>query len=110
MKFDMGTSTLSDLGKRTTGSTDDLGALIQQLIAAAAPLEGKFNGAGRAVFDAFKDNADEITAALNGSLRGILGGQAGMETAFTTGMQEQVDNAHQNLSAANFEGARFGGR
>ncbi|MGW0737021.1 hypothetical protein [Streptomyces sp. NPDC002851] len=110
MKFDMGTSTLSELGRRTTGSSDDLGALIQQLIAAAAPLEGKFNGSGRAVFDAFKENADDITTALNGSLKAILGGQSGMDTAFTSGMHEQVDNARQNLGAANFEGARFGAR
>ncbi|MFC7306831.1 hypothetical protein ACFQVC_21685 [Streptomyces monticola] len=110
MKFDMGSTTLSELGRRTTGSSDDLGGLIRQLIAAAAPLEGKFNGAGRAVFDRFKENADEITDALNGSLHAILGGQSGMDTAFTTGMQEQADNANQQMSAANFEAARFNGR
>ncbi|NBE53830.1 hypothetical protein [Streptomyces boluensis] len=110
MKFDMGSTTLSDLGRRTTGSGDDLASLIRQLVAAAAPLEGKFNGAGRAVFDNFKDNADEITAALNESLSGILVGQSGMDTAFTTGMQEQTDNANQHMGAANFEAARFNGR
>ncbi|WP_328631371.1 hypothetical protein [Streptomyces sp. NBC_00356] len=109
MKFDMGSTTLSTLGKSTSGSSDDLGALIQQLIAAAQPLEGKFNGEGKATFDAFKANADDITAALNGSLSSILGGQSGMDTAFGTGDQEQSDNAQQNMGAANFDAARFSG-
>ncbi|MCX5529786.1 hypothetical protein OG785_04315 [Streptomyces sp. NBC_00006] len=109
MKFDMGSTTLSTLGKSTSGSSDDLGALIQQLIAAAQPLEGKFNGEGKAMFDAFKANADDITAALNGSLSSILGGQSGMDTAFGTGDQEQSDNAQQNMGAANFDAARFSG-
>ncbi|MFZ3566787.1 MULTISPECIES: hypothetical protein [unclassified Streptomyces] len=109
MKFDMGSTTLSTLAKSTSGSSDDLGALIQQLIAAAQPLEGKFNGEGKAMFDAFKANADDITAALNGSLSSILGGQSGMDTAFGTGDQEQSDNAQQNMGAANFDAARFSG-
>ncbi|EFL00810.1 MULTISPECIES: hypothetical protein [Streptomyces] len=109
MKFDMGSTTLASLVKSTGGSSDDLGALIQQLIAAAQPLEGKFNGNGKAVFDAFKLHADEITAELNGSLSSILGGQSGMDSAFGAGDQEQGDNAHRNMGAANFDAARFRG-
>ncbi|MFZ3560816.1 hypothetical protein [Streptomyces sp. BH055] len=109
MKFDMGSTTLSTLAKSTSGSSDELGSLIQQLIAAAQPLEGKFNGEGKAQFDAFKAHADEITAALNGALSSILGGQAGMDTAFGTGDTEQSDNARQSMSAANFDAARFHG-
>ncbi len=106
----MGSTTLGDLGKATTGSSDDLGTLIRQLIAAADPLEGKFNGAGKVAFDSFKARADEITAALNGSLQAILGGQSGMDTAFGTGDQEQEANAHQSMGSANFDAARFGAR
>ncbi|QQC89028.1 hypothetical protein [Streptomyces alfalfae] len=109
MKFDMGDTTLTVLGKNTAGSSDDLGTLINLLVQAAEPLEGKFNGAGKATFDSFKLRADEITADLNGVLSSILGGQAGMEEAFGTGDDEQADNAHQNMSAANFEAARFSG-
>lgn len=106
----MGSTTLSDLGKSTTGSSDDLGTLIQMLIAAAEPLEGKFNGAGKVAFDSFKNRADEITNALNGSLQAILGGQSGMDTAFVTGETESQDNANQNMGQANFDAARFGSR
>ncbi|MDJ0345627.1 hypothetical protein QMK19_25880 [Streptomyces sp. H10-C2] len=110
MKFDMGSTTLSSLGKSTEGSSTDLGTLIRQLITAADPLEGKFNGAGKAAFDSFKLHADEITDALNGSLQGILGGQSGMDTAFVAGDQEAESNAHQTMSGANFDAARFSGR
>ncbi|SFT31958.1 hypothetical protein SAMN04487982_1301, partial [Streptomyces sp. ok210] len=47
MKFDMGAQVLSSLTSKSRGSSDDLGSLIRQLVQAAAPLEGKFNGAGR---------------------------------------------------------------
>ncbi|MGW7303903.1 hypothetical protein ACWGIX_38900, partial [Streptomyces sp. NPDC054829] len=60
MKFDMGSTTLAELGKSTGGSVQDLGTLIGWLVQAAEPLEGKFNGAGKAAFDRFKLNADEI--------------------------------------------------
>ncbi|MEU6280432.1 hypothetical protein [Streptomyces sp. NPDC047028] len=110
MKFDMGSTTLSQLGKSTVGSTDDLGTLIKWLIQAAEPLEGKFNGAGKAAFDRFKAHADGITSDLNSSLGAILGGQSGMDTAFGSGDLEMQDNSHHTMGAANFDAARFGAR
>ncbi len=32
-----------------------------------------------------------------------------MDEAFGTGVQEQSDNAHKNMGAANFQAARFSG-
>jgi uncharacterized protein YukE len=110
VKFDMGSTTLSELGKNTAGASDDLGTLIHWLIRAAEPLEGKFNGAGKVAFDSFKSRADEITNALNESLGAILEGQGGMDTAFNTGDAETHDNAGKNMGAANFDAARFGAR
>src|SRR6185312_5449340 len=107
VKFDMGQATLSTLSRSTQGSTDDLGALIRQLIGAAEPLEGNFNGAGRAAFDAFKARADAVTGELNGALGAILQGQGGMESAFGHGDSEFADNAAQAAGAADFDAARF---
>ena len=73
----------------------------------AEPLEGKCNGAGRQAFDQFKARADGITRELNSSLAAILGGQSGMESAFSSGDQEQGENARQQMGAANFDAARF---
>ncbi|MFI0781154.1 hypothetical protein [Streptomyces sp. NPDC021212] len=110
MKFDMGSQVLSTLKSKSRGSSDDLGTLIRQLVQAAEPLEGKFNGSGKAAFDSFKARSDEIASSLQSSLSGILGGQSGMDTAFSSGDQEHGDNARQQMSAANFDAARFGGR
>jgi uncharacterized protein YukE len=110
MKFDMGASTLSALTQQTQGVTEDLGALIQQLIASVAPIEHTFQGAGRARFDAFKANADAITAELNGALGAIVGGQSGMAVAFAESDSQMGDNATTALGAADFDSARFGAR
>jgi hypothetical protein len=107
VKFDMGAQTLSTLQRNSRASHDDLGSLVKQLVQAATPLEGKFNGAGRVMFDQFKGRADKIASDLNGSLAAILGGQGGMDSAFASGDQEQGDNAKRQMSAANFDGARF---
>ncbi|MFI9270248.1 hypothetical protein ACIGXM_06000 [Kitasatospora sp. NPDC052896] len=107
MKFDMGSQTLATLIKHTQGSSDDLGTLIKQLIAAVQPLEGKFNGAGRIAFDSFKSRADQITADLNGSLSAILGGQGGMNQSFSSGDTEMSDTARSTMGAANFDAAKF---
>src|SRR5262245_25094624 len=107
MKFDMGAQTLGSLTKQTQGSGDELGSLIKQLVAAAEPLQGKFNGAGRVAFDSFKANADSITAELNSALSAILGGQSGMDMAFGTGDNDMADNANSAAGSANFDAARF---
>ena len=107
VKFDMGNATLSVLTRQTQGAGDDLGVLVRQLVAAAQPLEGVFNGGGKAAFDRFKLRADQITADLNGSLRAILGGVRGMDTAFGQGDVDMADNARSLEGAANFDSARF---
>ena len=107
MKFDMGSTTLATLNQQTSGSNEDLGGLVRQLVDAVAPLEGKFNGQGRAKFDQFKARTDEIANDLNMSLSKIAQGQSEMNTATITGDQETADNAARNEGSANFDAARF---
>ena len=107
MRFDMGSETLPTLMNRTQGSHEDLGNLIRQLIAAAEPLEGKFNGAAKAAFDRFKTRGDQITNDLNSAVASILGGQQGMNTSFVEGDQTMADTSRNTEGAANFDGAAF---
>jgi hypothetical protein len=109
MKFEMGAATLGTLARQSQAAGDDLGALITQLVAAAQPLEGSFEGAGKQAFLAFKLSADDIAAELNGALAAIVGGQVGMDTAFTTGDSQMADNAVSGQGSANFDAARFSG-
>ncbi|MEV4753518.1 hypothetical protein AB0J86_00140 [Micromonospora sp. NPDC049559] len=107
MRFDMGSDALPTLMNRTQGAHDDLGSLIHQLIAAAEPLEGKFNGSAKAAFDRFKVRGDQITADLNSAVASILGGQRGMHVSFVEGDQGMADNSRGSEGAANFDGASF---
>ncbi|MEV5961384.1 hypothetical protein AB0L70_06435 [Kribbella sp. NPDC051952] len=109
-RWDMGQETLSQLAKKTSSGTQDLGGLVKQLVAAAQPLEGKMNGAGKQMFDAFKANVDNIAADLNAGMGRITEGQSGMDTAFRGGDTEMADTAKKNQGAADFDGARFGKR
>jgi uncharacterized protein YukE len=110
VRFDMGQATLSQLRQQTSGSNEDLGDLVRKLIAAAEPLEGKFNGGGKSAFDAFKSRADQVSADLNSALAAILSGQSGMDSAFGQGDQEQAESTRQTQATANFDAARFGSR
>lgn len=106
-RWDFGEQTLTTLARSTSGSSDELADLITQLIQAAEPLSGKFNGAGKAAFDSFKARSDEITADLKAGLGSINEGQYGMQSAFSTGNQTMADDANRNMSTANFDAAKF---
>lgn len=108
MKFDMGGSTLSQLTKKTSSSSDELGALVRELADAAAPLQGRFNGAARAAFDGFHAQSDRIAAELDAALRAVLGGIAMQDAAFLEGEQTMADETRQAVSSSNFDAARFG--
>jgi uncharacterized protein YukE len=109
MKFDMGVATLTTLGRQTQGASSDLGTLIRQMVDAVTPLEGRFNGAGRAAFDNFKIQADQIAVDLNTSLASILGAVRDMDAAFSAGDAELAGNARTSEGAAPFDAARFSG-
>jgi uncharacterized protein YukE len=110
MKFAMGAQVLTTLTKQTSGSNDDLGALVRQLADAAEPLQGKFNGAGRAAFDKFKGETDRIAVDLNRALSSVLTGISGMDRSFQEGDQEMSESTRSLDGSANYEAARFGGR
>jgi uncharacterized protein YukE len=110
MKFAMGEGTLRGLTKVTGTASDDLGALVKQLFAAAEPLEGAFRGAGRAAFDNFKGETDTIANELNAALGAVLTGVAGQDRSFTEGEQAIVDDTKAAQSGSAFESARFSGK
>jgi uncharacterized protein YukE len=105
----MGADTLSVLGKKTGGASQDLGAQVKALLAAAEPLEGRFNGAGRAGFDRFKSQSDQVAAELNGSLAAVLAGIGGMNLSCGEGDQALADDQSAAAGSVSFDAARFGG-
>ena len=107
MTFDMGAQTLSRLTTATSTAHDDLGANVRALYDAAAPLEGRFNGDGRAAFDRFKAETDQIATELNLALAAVLGGIDGQNTAFVDGEQQMAEETSTAHSGAGFDAARF---
>ncbi|SDI95699.1 hypothetical protein SAMN05444157_0983 [Frankineae bacterium MT45] len=110
MKFDMGARRLDGLRQQTAESSQDLSTLIRSLVVAGEPLEGRFNGAGRAGFDSFKVHADQIARDLNRSLEAILHGQSGAARSFNQGDQQMAEEARTVQATAGFDAARFGNR
>jgi hypothetical protein len=110
MKFAMGADTLSVLGKTTSGSSDELAVLVRQLLEAAEPLEGRFQGAGRAAFDRFKARTDAISGELKAALDGVLVGIGGMNRSFLEGESAMVDQTQSMEAGSAFDAARFGSR
>lgn len=110
MKFAMGSSTLTTLTKTTSTAGDDLSSLVKQLGQAAEPLEGRFQGAGRAAFDNFKGRTDEIAAELKGALNAVLMGVSGMDKSFIEGDQSIADQTKSAEAGSSFDAARFGGK
>ena len=108
MKFAMGADTLTVLSKATSGSSDELAGLVRQLLEAAEPLEGRFQGAGRAAFDRFKVRTGAISGELKAALDGVLGGIGGMNRSFLEGETAMVDQTQSLESGASFDAARFG--
>lgn len=106
-RWSMEQDALNSLAKKTGSGTQDLGGLVKQLVNAAQPLEGKMSGAGKAMFDSFKQRVDAITADLNAGMGAIAEGQSGMDQSFRAGDQQMADTAKSNTSAANFDGAKF---
>lgn len=109
-RWDMGQETLSQLAKKTSSGSQDLGGLVKQLVAAAEPLAGKMNGSGKQAFDAFKANVDGIAGDLNAGMSQINQGQSGMDAAFRSGDSEMADTAKKNQGGADFNAAKFGKR
>ncbi|TYB43620.1 hypothetical protein [Actinomadura chibensis] len=106
-RWDQGQETLVTLARNTGDRGEELAALVKELIVAAEPLAGRFNGAGKAAFDNFKAHSDQIIADLKGGLNRVNTGQLGMEKAFASGDQEMADEGRRSMSAANFDGAKF---
>lgn len=110
MKFAMGAGVLTALARKTSTSSDDLGAVVRELSAAAEPLEGRFHGAGRQAFDRFRRRTEEIAVELDAALASVLVGIGGMDRAFTEGDQTMADETRATEDSASFASARFSGR
>ena len=87
-KFAMEADALGTLGQKTSTESEDLGQLVRNLVDAAAPLEGTFNGAAKTSFNRFKLRVDDVAAVLSNALVGIIESIAGQNRSFITADDE----------------------
>lgn len=104
-KFSMEADVLSNLGRKTQTESDDLGQLVRNLVAAAEPLEGTFNGPARAKFNSFKERVDGVATMLNNSLVGITESISAQNMAFGVAAQDGADAHGSAEGSADFAGA-----
>ncbi|MDO5065940.1 MAG: hypothetical protein Q4D96_01505 [Propionibacteriaceae bacterium] len=107
MKFSMEEGTLVRLSQRTQAESQDLGVLVKRLGEATEPLEGMVNGPTRAAIDKFQSSTDEIAAALNSALFGLLGSVIGQNNAFVTAAEEGAATHQSAESSADFSSSAF---
>lgn len=105
MKFAMEADALQVLGRKTSTESDDLAQLVRNLVEAAEPLEGTFNGTAKGAFNSFKERTDEVAATLSNALVGITQSISGQNLAFVTAADEGADTHHSAEGAADFAGA-----
>lgn len=105
MKFAMEADALQVLGRKTATESDDLALLVRNLLEAAEPLEGTFNGTAKGAFNSFKSRTDEISSVLSNALVGITESISGQNLAFVTAADEGADVHQSAEGAANFAGA-----
>ncbi|MGY4644694.1 hypothetical protein [Cellulomonas sp. URHB0016] len=105
MKFAMEADALQVLGRKTSGESDDLAQLVRNLVEAAEPLEGTFNGTAKAAFNSLKSRTDEVAATLSNALVGITESIAGQNLAFVTAADEGADAHASAEGSADFAGA-----
>ncbi|MDO5092177.1 MAG: hypothetical protein Q4D79_01965 [Propionibacteriaceae bacterium] len=99
--------TLVRLGQRSQTESEDLTALVRRLFEAAEPLSGVVNGPARAAIDRYKNSIDEIAAALNGALAGIVGSISQQNQAFVTAAEEGAAAHDRAEKSSDFSSAAF---
>ena len=91
--------TLVRLGQRSQTESEDLSTLVRNLVEAAEPLEGVFNGPARAKFNEFKSKTDQIATSLNNALAGLVGSISQQNLAFTTAAEDGA-SAHSSAEGS----------
>lgn len=89
-KYDMEAVALSRHATSIDAAYGDLTRLVQNFYQSAQPLVGTFSGEGKAAFDRFKADTDQISEDLKVSLQSVHEGTQGQDAAFNTGDQDMT--------------------
>lgn len=105
--IDVDGDSASDLVMSTEQALQVLGAQLTKLMTAAEPMGQSFSGQAKADFDALNVRANEVAADLNSGLGRMNEGQNEFSKVILAGDQAMADEAQSQMSAANFDAAKF---
>jgi uncharacterized protein YukE len=86
-KFDMEAVALSRHASSIDVAYGELTQLVRNFALSAQPLLGTFNGQGKAAFNRFKTDTDQIAEDLKISLASVHEGTQGQDRAYQSGDQ-----------------------
>jgi uncharacterized protein YukE len=106
-RIDVSTDSANDLITTTEQAFQELGSQVNKLMTAAEPMGESFSGDAKIEFDALNARAGEVADTLNKGLGRINEGQADFTKVILAGDSEMADEARSQMSAANFDAAKF---
>lgn len=106
-RIDVNFDSANDLITTTEQAVQELGAQVTKLMTAAEPMGKSFKGESKIAFDALKARASEVADELNKGLTRINQGQSDFADVILAGDTAMADEARSQMSAANFDAAKF---
>jgi uncharacterized protein YukE len=89
-KYDMEAVALSRHVSSIDAAYGELTRLVTTFYQSAQPLVGTFSGQGKAAFNRFKTDTDQISEDLKVSLQSVHEGTQGQDAAFSSGDEEMT--------------------
>ena len=106
-RIDVSTDSANDLITSTEQAFQQLGAQVTKLMNAAEPMGDSFSGTAEREFRELNRRANEVADALNQGLGRINEGQSDFTKVILAGDEQMADEARSQMSAANFDAAKF---
>lgn len=105
--IDVNADSASDLMMTTEQALQELGSQVTKLMEAAEPMRDSFSGQAKVDFDELNRRASEVAADLNSGLGRMNEGQSEFTKVIMAGDESMADEARSQMSAANFDAAKF---
>ncbi|MGW5876818.1 hypothetical protein ACWFMI_09765 [Nocardiopsis terrae] len=105
--IDVNADSASNLMTTTEQALQELGSQVTKLMEAAEPMGDSFSGQAKTDFDELNRRAGEVAADLNRGLGRMNEGQAEFSKVIMAGDEAMADEARTQMSAANFDAAKF---
>ncbi|GAA1459588.1 hypothetical protein NE857_02265 [Nocardiopsis exhalans] len=106
-RIDVNFDSANDLIMTTEQAFQELGTQVEKLMTAAEPMKKSFSGSSEQEFTKLQERATAVADELNRGLFRMNEGQGEFAKVILAGDTEMADEARSQMSAANFDAAKF---